>query len=142
MENILLAIDGSEPSQKAAEKALKLAKVFSAKVTIISVAVPVPTPIHWSGTHFYYEEHLKRQKEQAEEILEKQKKLFHENSIEVTTVLKTGDPADEICQFANSGDFNMIIMGSKGLSGIKRALIGSVANYVIQCSNIPVFVVK
>jgi len=142
MKNMLVAVDGSEAGQKAAERALELAKALSAKITVISVAVPAPAPIHWSGTHFYYDELLERQKKQAQEIVEKYREFFEKEKLEVTTIIKEGDPAEEINKTANSGDYYMVVMGSKGLTGIKRALIGSVANYVVQSCKIPVLVVK
>jgi nucleotide-binding universal stress UspA family protein len=142
MEKLLVAVDGSESAQKAAEKAVTLAKVLPASVTVISVAVPAPAPIHWSGTHFYYDQLFEKQEKLTEKILENYKAFFEDHNIIVKTILKVGDPATEICQFANSDDFSLIIMGSKGLTGIKRVLIGSVANYVVQTSKIPVLVVK
>ncbi|MEW6622057.1 MAG: universal stress protein [Bacillota bacterium] len=142
MSHLLLAVDGSEQAQKAANRTLELAKALDAKVTIVSVAVPAPAPIHWSGTHFYYDQLLDKQKEQANKILEKAKEFFTGHSLEVDTVLRIGDPADEICQLCNTQNFSMVILGSRGLTGIKRVIIGSVANYVIQCSKIPVLVIK
>ncbi len=142
MKNILVAVDGSNAAQKAAERALELAKALSTKITVISVAVPAPAPIHWSGTHFYYDELLERQKNQAKDLLENYKSFYEKENIQVDMIAKEGDPAEEICQVANSGEYYMIVMGSKGLTGIKRALIGSVANYVVQGCKFPVLVVK
>ncbi|KUO50240.1 MAG: hypothetical protein APF76_11045 [Desulfitibacter sp. BRH_c19] len=142
MKKILVAVDGSDAAQKAAERALELAKALSAKITVISVAVPAPAPIHWSGTHFYYDELLERQKKQAKDLLESYKSFYEKENIQIEMIAKEGDPAEEICQAANSGDYYMVIMGSKGLTGIKRALIGSVANYVVQSCKSPVLVVK
>lgn len=142
MKKILVAVDGSEKARKAAAKALEIAKSLSAEVTIIFVAAPIPSPIHWSGNHFYHEEMLEKQKEQAKEILDNYKNYFSKENIDAYTLLEEGDPAEEICKAATSDDFYMVVMGSKGLTGIKRALIGSVANYVVQSCKVPVLVVK
>ena len=141
MKNMLVAVDGSESGQKAAEKALELAKILSAKVTVISVAAPPIAPIHWKGATYYYDELLEMQRKQAQEIADEYKGYFEKEGLEASTVVKQGDPAEEIIEVANSDDYYMLVMGSRGLTGIKRAVIGSVANYVIQGSKIPVLVV-
>lgn len=141
MKNILVAVDGSESAQRAAEKALELAKALSAKVTVVTVSAPALAPLRIRGLGPHYDELLELQRKQAEEIAEKYKELFEKENLEVSLIAKQGDPAAEIIQVAGSGDYYMLVVGNRGLTGIKRAVIGSVANYVIQGCKIPVLVV-
>ena len=140
MKNILVAVDGSEPCQRAAERALELAKSLSTKITVITVIAPVPN--HWAGSPLYTEKLIQKQEEHAHEVAEKYKEFFEKEGIEAATAVQKGDPAEEINTAASAGDYYMVVMGSRGLTGIKRALLGSVANYVVQSCKIPVLVVK
>lgn len=141
MKNLLVAVDGSEPAQKAAEKALELAKALSAKVTVISVATSPIVAIRLKDTTYCSNDLLEMQKKQYQEIVEKYQEFFKKENIEVSTVVKQGDPAEEIIKAANADNYYMLVMGSRGLTGIKRAVIGSVANYVVQGCKVPVLVV-
>ena len=141
MKNLLVAIDGSEHCKRAAERALELAKILSAKITIITAIAPVPQ--HWAGTSPVYVETLvQKQEAHAHVVAEQYKKFFEEEGLEATTVVQKGDPAEEINKVVDAGDYYMVIMGSRGLTGIKRALLGSVTNNVVQSCKIPVLVVK
>jgi len=141
MKNLLVAVDGSESAQKAAEKALELAKALSAKVTIISVSAPALAPLRIQGVAPHYNELLEMQRKQAQETAEGYRGFFEKENLEVSIVTRQGDPATEIIQASGADDYYMLIVGSRGLTGIKRAVIGSVANYVIQGSKVPVLVV-
>jgi nucleotide-binding universal stress UspA family protein len=144
MAMFLVPIDGSKGSWKAAEKAMELAKSTKSAVTLL-IVLPNPTTIHWFQDSAYYEslEQKKQfQQEKAEELLRDYKKLFEDNDIEVSTVIKYGDAKSEIVNYSEFHDVDMVIIGSRGLSAITRALIGSVANYVVQSANVSVLVVK
>lgn len=138
---ILLAVDGSKYAKKAAEKALDLVKALQAELTVITVAIPVFAPIDKSQAG-HHDDPLGKQKELAADILTNYINFFEKENIDIKVKLKEGDPATEICKTATEGDFYMIIMGSRGLTGIKRAILGSVANYVVQSCKIPTLVVK
>jgi nucleotide-binding universal stress UspA family protein len=63
-------------------------------------------------------------------------------AIEACYVTKQGDPAGEIIRFANSGDIDLIVMGTHGRSGLPRILLGSVAEAVIRDAECPVLAIK
>ncbi|NMB41607.1 MAG: universal stress protein [Firmicutes bacterium] len=145
MFKILLAVDGSDNSFKAVNKTIKLAKSMDADVTALSVVQDIP---------FYHEgmatEHLvlvqqnfqERAENAAKEVLEKVKDLFNKQGLEVNTVFKSGHPAELICQIAEEGRFDFIVMGSRGLGGVKELLLGSVSNRVAHCAKNSVLIVK
>ena len=107
---------------------------------------PLASTVHWFQDEAYYESIAKRKEEIAQksrELLDKYRVFFQEKGIDVSTEFISGDPQGEICKFSHEKKADMIIIGSRGMTGIKRALIGSVANHVVQCINdIPVLVVK
>lgn len=59
---------------------------------------------------------------------------------EVTT--RKGDPAHHICEIANDGDYDMVIMGSRGLGRVSELVLGSVSRHVIRHVHCPVVVTK
>jgi nucleotide-binding universal stress UspA family protein len=120
---ILVATDGSGTSMKAVRKALEIAKRERAKITLMSVA-------YYSKDDFdeMWPTIQDRLEAEAARALEKAKALFDAQGIPVKTVLEVGlVPANNIIRRAEEGKFNEIIMGSTGLKGLKRALMGSTA---------------
>ena len=63
-------------------------------------------------------------------------------NIEVESVILEGSPADEIVDFAEKNDIDLIVMGTQGKSAIERFLIGSVAENVVRHSKKSVLVVR
>ncbi len=134
---ILLATDGSAHSQKAVARGLELAEKEGAQITLMTVALYVGD----------LDEFLPNVQEKLEasaaKILNEAKALFEEKGIAVETVLEVGKvPADNILQVAEKGKYDRIIMGSKGLAGIKRFLIGSTAAKVVAHAHCSVTVIR
>lgn len=147
MYKILLAADGSESSFKAARKTLEMAVPLKAEVTVLSVVqvIPVYRAAGYHGALFDGEQlaMLERDMEEAaSETLEKTRRFFQENGLEVKTVLTKGQPADVICQAAEEGKFDLIVIGSRGLGTIKGLVLGSVSNKVIHNAKTSVLIVK
>ena len=80
----------------------------------------------------------------AEEILERAEELGEDHGVEVEThlLVKGRSPDVEIIKFAEENDFNHIIIGSKGRTGLSRMLLGSVAESVVEKSHCVVTVVR
>jgi len=78
----------------------------------------------------------------SKQLLISAQEEFEGSNIIVNTVYKTGDVAEEIINFADEGDFDIIVMGSRGLGMFSRAILGSVSNKVIQHSKTTVMIVK
>ncbi len=135
---ILVATDGSVSSMKAVRKALEIAKREGAKITLMSVA-------YYSKDDFDEMWPTVQDKLEAEaaKALEKSKALFDAQSIPVETVLEAGlVPANNIIRRAEEGKFNEIIMGSTGLKGLKRALMGSTAAKVVAQAPCSVSIIR
>ncbi|MEW6615584.1 MAG: universal stress protein [Thermodesulfobacteriota bacterium] len=135
---VLVATDGSENSMKAVRRALELAEKEEAEITLMSVAYfgkgdfdDMPPRI---------QEKLERQ---ARNALERAKIIFEERGIKVQTILETGVvPANNIIGRAKDDGFDLILMGSTGITGLERVLMGSTAAKVVGHAPCSVSVIR
>jgi nucleotide-binding universal stress UspA family protein len=134
---VLVATDGSEHSMKAVQRALELAEKQGAQVTLMSVAYYVGD---FDEMPPYVQEKLEAE---ARAALKKSKAVFDQKGIKVETALEAGMvPANNIISMAEKGKFDRIIMGSTGLSGLGRVLMGSTAAKVVANAPCEVTVVR
>jgi nucleotide-binding universal stress UspA family protein len=121
MKRILLAYDGAEPARKALATAADLAKKFEATITVVSVVPVHPgrTPIDpWDDPAV----HSAQLKEAA--------KALRELGIEAELMEPAGNPAATIERVASEGKFDVIVIGTRGLTSLGRILQGSVSEHV------------
>jgi nucleotide-binding universal stress UspA family protein len=147
---ILACTDGSEYSQKALEQAL----VIAGGCNVEEVAIIHVHNTRLDTTFPYYESItaeqmqsfqnvIEGQKEQEKKILSEAEKIFKENNIKTRTILKEGNPPDTIVNIAQEEGFDVIVVGSRGIGGLKKLLLGSISNTIIQeVQNCSVLVVK
>ncbi len=135
---LLVATDGSEPAMKAVKKGLEMAEKEGAQVTVISVAYYAKSDFDEMPPGIQ-----ERLESQATDALKKAKALFDEKGIKVDLVLEAGVvPANNIIRRANEGKFDWIIMGSTGISGIERVLMGSTASKVVANAPCSVSIIR
>ena len=154
MNKILLAVDGSDSSTKAAKKVAAMFQCLGAEITIITVIKDVDSsavydiPSGMSSTMSVetMQEIMDQKKEEVRELgrenVEKAAYFFEEMGMDVKKVIRSGNPADVICDFAQEGDFEMIVLADKGLGGVKRFLLGSISDKVVHHAKTSVLVVK
>jgi nucleotide-binding universal stress UspA family protein len=142
---IVVAVDGSEGSNKVYDMAAQLAKLTNGKLIIVHVMVP---PLPLSGGLFYPDvsgiDKIRIDLEESgRRILQNySEKSTNEYSIEVETTLAQGYPPDAIIREADAKGADLIVVGSRGFSGAKQFFVGSVPNSVLHHSSIPVLLVK
>lgn len=134
---ILVCTDGSEHSQKALEEASKIAEEHHpAEVAIIHVYLPLFSKLPDGCSPQKVQEYknlLKEQIEEKEKILADARAFLEQKNIEVSTILKKGArTAEIILKVASEEEFDTIVIGSRGLGGIKKALLGSVSTAVVR----------
>jgi nucleotide-binding universal stress UspA family protein len=148
---ILLCVDGSPHSDKAIAEAITIAGGCSAdEVTLINVYesrfnLPETTTDRLPLTRDDIERFEKLSEQEREErktLIEEAVNKFEAHGIKVNTALECGHPAETIARYASEGGFSMIIIGSRGLGGLKKLLLGSVSNAVLQEAKCSVLVVK
>ncbi len=130
---VLLASDGSDTSLKAAAYASRLMKTNpQIKLTVLVVAPEE------SG----FTELDSAMQEKGREVLDKTVQVFANVGQNVESNLGKGDPAEIIIKFAEQGKYDHIILGSRGVSQLRGAAIGSVSHKVIHLANCRVTLVK
>lgn len=137
MYKILLAVDGSSFSSRATEEAIKIAQAFNGEVTVLTVAA---TPnISSMDLLAKVREKIKLE---AQELLEETKTKFVDKGLEAKTVLEEGYPPSVICDIVENEDFDIVIVGRRGMGKFHEMVLGSVSNHVVHCANASVLVVK
>jgi nucleotide-binding universal stress UspA family protein len=141
---IVVAVDGSESSNKVYDVAAQLAKLSNGKLIIVHVVMP-PQPV---GGLFYTDAYsIDKLRIDLEEAGNRLLQSYSEKSINgyniaVETILAQGYPPEAIIREANAKGADLIVVGSRGFSGAKHFFIGSVPNSVLHHSTVPVLLVK
>jgi len=136
--NILVALDGSETSQRALAEAVELAESVNARLTIISIVPPIPGYAYRAGIDL---EALGSEAEAETERLLRDALEQVPDDLPVTTVLKHGHAGEEIVNQIETGDHDLIVMGSRGLGRVTSNLFGSVGGHVHFHTHIPMLIV-
>lgn len=138
--NILVPYDGSVLADASVEKALQFAQLDpSVKITVIHVAQISSRPAHTPKD--LYDRYKAAILEEGERLIESVRKKIEGIPNPTETIIKCGSPAYVILQQAKALNCDLIIMGSRGLSGLK-AYLGSVSHTITQQSEIPVLLMK
>jgi nucleotide-binding universal stress UspA family protein len=153
-EKILVPLDGSEHSLSALEIAIQIARKFEGKITLIhiySVAagplmMPEPTTLTPPGIPVLTGAEIARLTEAARaagnNILADGEQRVKAQGIPVEKMLEEGHVVDKIVKTAKEGNFDLIVIGARGISRMRELLLGSVTDAVIHHVFCPVLVVK
>jgi nucleotide-binding universal stress UspA family protein len=145
---ILLATDGSSEAQLAASTAADLANATNSELHLLTVARGNPDPvyqIHEASLRYEtYEQALEAVKGEARKVLDEEVQTVQELGGSVKEAhLRIGERHDQaIVHLADELGAGLIVMGSRGLGGMKRALMGSVSDSVVHHAHCPVLVVR
>jgi len=131
----ILATDGSDCSFRALEN---LGRICFEDDTIYLLMVV--RPIRFDSSD--YKERKEEQEKECEKLLKRYKDYCKHHKIKFITEIQQGDPRETILATANRHKATYIVMGSRGLTGLKSLLMGSVSTYIVEQSNVPVLVVK
>jgi nucleotide-binding universal stress UspA family protein len=138
--NIVIATDGSENNKKAISYGIEIAKLSGATVHALYVVdtssfSSIPMDAGWEAMY----EILRKEGEKA--VFEV-KEVGETAGVEVREVLWEGHPSNEIIDFAENNNADLIVIGTLGKTGLDRFLMGSVAEKVVRGSKVPVMVVR
>lgn len=139
---ILVPFDDSERAREALEYAFDLfpnGEFVALTVADTTSATVIPNT---AADEDELEEAIGTAFEDIERRLEVPERLAEERGVPVETRTRLGAPAKEIIEFAEDEDVDHVVMGSRGRSGVKRLLLGSVAEVVVRHSPVPVTVVR
>jgi nucleotide-binding universal stress UspA family protein len=152
---ILVPYDGSKYAEKALNKAVNLAKLIKgSEIIILNVIEEILTPPLVFPTrirHYktgedttlstYFRDLQTDMRYKMINTLEKIKQKY-EKSVKIRTVVLVGLAEDKIVEFANRQNVDLIVMGSKGLKGMTRLLMGSVSRNVSEKAKCSVMIVR
>jgi nucleotide-binding universal stress UspA family protein/enoyl-CoA hydratase/carnithine racemase len=139
-KRLLVAYDSSEDSLQAVLLAAEWASRLSSEVTLLHVMEPITYPDFYAH-YTLREDHMKRISENCQDALSRVGAEYLSTVAHETAVIHAR-AADGIVEFASNGEFDLVVLATRGLSGIARAVFGSVADRVTQLSEVPVLTVR
>lgn len=131
IEKILLADSGTGNTEAMIKVLMDVPLIQRATVTVLHVVPPQVTA-----------EDMTAKWEEGGRTLAKLINNLNLDPSRVTAMLREGDPKDIVCKVAEETDASLIVMGSRGLQGLKAILENSVSQYVFQLSSRPMLLVK
>ncbi len=146
-KNILVPIDGSKLSDKAAKEAASLARALGAKLTLFHCAADFPAPVYAESAIMAAQitsgQYRKEAVRVAEEVLAKAAAKLASTGLTVDTMHAVNDlPYDAIVGAAAKKKCDLIVMASHGRRGLSGFLLGSETQKVLTHSKVPVLVVR
>ena len=140
---ILLATDGSEEAELAALRAVELADATDSELHVVHVEVVPSFLVSYPGTLGYERRLYEQIEEMSRELLRKQSwRVKAAGGTVAGTHLRMGQVDLEIVALAEEIQADLIVMGCRGLGGVRRALMGSVSDSVVRHAHCPVLVVR
>ncbi|WP_025722335.1 universal stress protein [Paenibacillus polymyxa] len=140
-DKIIVAIDKAEITNKLLDATVDIARNKQTQVTLVNVSQEyVSNGMTYLPGNFL-EEILNEMEKASLEQLQQAKSKLESAGINPETLHLKGDPAHEILNYARDSEQQLIIIGSRGLSGLKEMMLGSVSHKVSQLSSCPVLIV-
>ena len=145
---ILLASDGSREAELAARTAADLANSTNSELHLITVARGNPDPAYYTHEvvlrYETYEEALEAVKGEAQKVLDEQVRKVEEagGTVKEAHPRTYEPPQRAIVHLAEELGVGLIVMGSRGLGSVRRALMGSISDSVVRHAHCPVMIVR
>jgi nucleotide-binding universal stress UspA family protein len=136
VRTILVPVDFSDPAAAALDAALELAKRFGARVRLLHV-YPIDTTIYPYGM-IISEEVERKLREAAQQKLEEWCERATAAGVDAEATVAPGAPAEAILRMARDLPADLVVMGTRGLSGLKHVMLGSVAERTVRLAPCPV----
>lgn len=145
LKKILVAVDGSPESIGAARMAMDLASKYGSEVHLLHV-VRATQADYVSGMGFEVPVRIASYDEEWEnygkQIVDKVFAEVQASNVETILEVGHGNPGETLVEAAKNGNFDLIIMGNRGLGAVEGILIGSVSTKVMHLANCPVLIYK
>ncbi len=148
-EKILVCLDGSENAEQILPYATEEALRFHSQVILLHV-VPEPVvitpgvpgttgvPVETPGML----EQMQKEQSESADYLERMANRLREKGLKVEPAVLQGTAGDVIVKYAGENDIGLIAIATHGRSGLGRAVFGSVADYVLRNSGLPILVIR
>ena len=144
LKKIVCPTDFSEPSLEALEAAVELARHFSAELIVIHVVQPIPVVAaeHLSPAAFNVPAYQAEMELSSRRLLKEQLEERVPEELASRAQVLLGDPADQIVQAAADEKADLIVIATRGQTGFKRLVFGSVAEKVVRLAGVPVLSIR
>ena len=143
MRNLLVAVDGSEHSQRALDEVLKLFETKSLHVHLVSVCEPIHlNEVLFKDTLVEMRQLENEHKASGRKIVEAATAALNKAKVSSDAHVEIGQAAQVIVETATKYHCEMIVMGTRGTGSIRSLAVGSVANKVVHLAEMPVLLVK
>ena len=139
-KKILVPVDGSQDSYCALKEGELLAQAFDSKLIILTVLTDTNVIEHYPG-NFLSTDFKKAQEQRGQKILDKALETIDYKG-DVETCVRIGRASEEILKCSEEKNVDLIVIGSRGLGGFSRTLLGSVSDKVLNAAKVPVLVNK
>lgn len=139
-KKILVPVDGSQDSYCALKEGELLAQAFDSKLIILTVLTDTNVIEHYPG-NFLSTDFKKAQAQRGQKILDKALATIDYKG-DVETCVRVGRASEEILKCSEEKEVDLIVIGSRGLGGFSRTLLGSVSDKVLNAAKVPVLVNK
>lgn len=145
---VLLAVDGSASAQAAVTFLGGSSFLAGHPVEVLAVAtapvppLPVPAAAISDGAFEAYEEAIRQHRHQAEQVAAAATESLRNDGLAARWSISQGDPAHEIIEAARAFDAGLVVLGSRGHTGLARILLGSVARNVLLHATASVLIVR
>jgi nucleotide-binding universal stress UspA family protein len=140
--HILVPLDGSKTAEAALPKALALAKMSGAQVTLLMIVPLVETVISTDAEPIYIDEQVNAEKTHALRYLERIRVQIGPQPFRLTLAVETGNAAGAILDYAATHAVDLIAMTTHGRSGLQRWVLGSVAEKIVRAADRPVLLIR
>ena len=142
---VLSLVDGSEPSTRALQVAIEVAQRYGSKLITLSViTAPVFLPVGTGGSptdlSMYYEEGTVEAKRAVDDAVKLADAAGVSSRGEV--IEASGSTVETIVDFASRENVDLIVMGTRGLGGLKKLVLGSVSSGVVAHAHCSVLIVR
>ncbi|SEP72456.1 universal stress protein [Natrinema salaciae] len=135
-QDLLLATDGSDAAERAADHGIELASELGATLHVLSVSEDGPQAAN-------KQDKLRSDPEdEAVTAAERTKEAAERDGVDVTTDIRHGVPQEQVVDFAETNAVDMIIVGTAGRSGLDHLISGSVAEEIVRNAPVPVLTVR
>jgi nucleotide-binding universal stress UspA family protein len=140
MKKILVAVDGSDESQRAARLAADMAARFGAGLTLVHSIPPLLIPPDAYG--FDVGSILGDQEKAAEQLLRAAEAKLERTDVRIARAFVHGPPAETVAKLAESEAFDLVVVGSRGRNAAARVLLGSVSDRLAHICQKPLLIVR
>jgi len=143
-KKILVCLDGSRFAEQILPYATEVALQFGSRVILLEITIPPSVAIE-PLTGYYHAtplEKIQREEDEAQTYLKRLAQRLRKKGLKVRCLTVPGDPGKTILRVAEENNAELIVLTTHGRSGLKRLVFGSVAEFVLKHSSLPILLRK